>query len=43
MLDGSAQPRLQDNVIAQNRRNGVVEFQTATKAEPSLADRATLA
>lgn len=35
ILDGSANPILQDNVIAQNRRNGVVEFQTALKAEAS--------
>ncbi len=33
LLDGSANPILQDNVIAQNRRNGVVEFQVALKAE----------
>lgn len=38
LLDGSANPLLQDNVIAQNRRNGVVEFQVALKAEePALA------
>lgn len=38
LLDGSANPILQDNVIAQNRRNGVVEFQTALKVETSAPE-----
>lgn len=38
LLDGSASPVLQDNVIAQNRRNGVVEFQTALKVEASAPE-----
>ncbi len=42
LLDGTANPLLQDNVIAQNRRNGVVEFQTALKADDP-APAATLA
>ncbi|MEB3288575.1 MAG: DUF1565 domain-containing protein [Leptolyngbya sp.] len=36
LLDGHASPTLQDNVISQNRRNGVVEFQTALKAEDPM-------
>lgn len=40
LLDGSANPILQDNVIAQNRRNGVVEFQVALKAEEPVLQSA---
>ncbi|TVP70477.1 MAG: DUF1565 domain-containing protein [Leptolyngbya sp. LCM1.Bin17] len=35
ILDGSAQPHLHNNYIAHNRRNGVVEFQVAAKADES--------
>ncbi|NMF83582.1 DUF1565 domain-containing protein [Nodosilinea sp. P-1105] len=35
ILDGSAQPYLHNNHIAHNRRNGVVEFQVAAKADES--------